>query len=350
MKKNLKKIPVLIKGVYENGLSKITKKPAKLYGLFFEVTDACNSRCRHCNVWRQKPTENHLTLPEIENIFKNPFFRNLREVIISGGEPLLREDLEEIILKIHKYIRPDALISLSTNGLMPKRAIKVAQTFLKKRINIVFGVSLDGIGEKHDKIRGVKGNFEKVDFLLHELMKLKTNYKEKLKVIVGFTLSPLTVNLMEEVKTYVERLEFDFLPQVYEKASFYFNEENHLKNTINNDMVREIQKLPSSFQKEVLLKAARNVRIKFRCSSMNTFFVLHCNGDVSPCLRYSHIRLGNLREQSIDEIWQSKAVKEARMMIKNCSGCYNTWGVGWSLKAWFFPFLKLILKTTLKRK
>lgn len=339
----------LAKGACQTIFLKAARKPPKLFGLFFEVTDACNSRCKHCNIWRQKPTLNPLTPKEVEKIFQNTFFKDLKEVIISGGEPLLRSDLEEIILTMQKYIQPNALFSLSTNGLMPERAIKTTRTLIENGVHTIVGVSLDGIGEKHDEVRGVKGNFERVDFLLHELVLLQDKYKDKLSVIVGFTLSPLTVDSMEDVRAYTERLGFLFLPQVYEEVSFYFNK-GDIEPTNRKNLIKAIQELPPSFQKEVMLKAAKGNPLKFRCSGMETFFVLHCNGDVSPCLRYSHIRLGNLREQSIDEIWQSKVVKEARKMIRNCNGCYNTWGIGWSLQAWFPPFFNLLLRTVIKKK
>lgn len=348
MIKEFKKAINLVKQTGQNLVLKSAGKPPRLYGLVFGVTDACNSRCRHCNIWRQKPTLNPLTPAEVEKIFKNPFFKDLKEVIITGGEALLRSDLEEIILVLHKYIRPDALISLSTNGLMPERAIKAAEVLVKNGIQTIVGVSLDGIGEKHDEIRGIQGNFKRVEFLLKELKKLKEKHKDRLSIAIGFTLSPWTVNSMNEVRSYAERLGLEFLPQVYEEASFYFNEGN-IKATENKNMIGAIKELPSSFQKEVMLEAARGKNLKFRCSSMKTFLFLHCNGDIAPCLRYSHLRLGNLRKQSIEEIWQSKAVKEAREMIRNCRQCYNTWGVGWSMKAWFPPFLKLLLRTFLKK-
>jgi len=349
MIKDFKTAINLAKGTCQTIALKTAQKPAKLYGLFFEVTDACNSRCKHCNIWRMKTTPNPLTVEEVEKIFQNSFFKDLKEVIISGGEPVLRPDLEELLLVMSKHIRPDVIMSLSTNGLLPERVIKTTKTLVENGIRTIVGVSLDAIGEKHDEIRGVKGNFEKVDFLLHQLIGLQGQHKDKLSVTVGFTLSPLTVDSMEDVRVYTEKLGLHFLPQVYEEVSFYGKEDNKEKIT-NEKLIKAIQKLPSSFQRDVMLKAAMGKGLKFRCSSMDTFFILHCNGDVSPCLRYSHLRLGNLREKSIDEIWQSEEVKKARKMIKSCNECYNTWVTGWSMIAWFLPFFPTLLNCYLKKK
>jgi len=329
-------------------VSRITNQPQKIYGIFFEVTDACNSRCRHCNIWQQKPTADLLTPKEIEKIFRNPYFSGLQEIIISGGEALLRPDLEEVILIMHRYAKPNAFFSLSTNGLMPERALKATQTLVESGVNTIVGVSLDGIGENHDEVRGVKGNFERVDRLFHELKKMQNRYKDNLNVTVGFTLSPLTVNSMKDVEAYSEKLGFLFLPQVYEEAPFYINEGN-VDSVGKEAMIKAIEELPFSLQKEIMLKAAKGEQIKFKCSSMETFFVLHCNGDVSPCLYWSNMRLGNLREKPIDEILQSQAVKDAReKTISGCSRCYNTWGTGWSMKAWCPPLINFLLRSTVE--
>jgi MoaA/NifB/PqqE/SkfB family radical SAM enzyme len=57
---------------------------------------------------------------------------------------------------------------------------------MKNGITLDVGVSLDGIGEVHDKIRGVPGNFAKADWLLHKLVELKNKkYHEKLSIAAG---------------------------------------------------------------------------------------------------------------------------------------------------------------------
>lgn len=345
MKKNtIKKASNLIEGTAKTIISKSTGKPQKLYGLVFEATDACNSHCKHCNIWQQKPTQNLLTPAEIERAFQSPLLRDLREIIITGGEALLRPDLEEIMLIIHRNTREDALMSLSTNAIMPDRGIQATKAMVESGIQTIVGVSLDGLGEKHDEIRGTKGNFEKANYLLTELKKMKDLYGDKLDVVVSFTLSPLTVDSMAEVMAYSDKLGFIFLPQVYEEVSFYFNKGN-VEPIDKNRLMSALHKLPGSFQKEVMLMAAEGKSLKFNCSSLKNFFFLHCNGDISPCLLHSDKVYGNLRNQPLDEIWSSGKIKEGREMIANCSRCYNTWGVGWSLKAWFPPFTGLLLKT-----
>src|SRR4030066_716014 len=70
--------------------------------LWFGVTDKCNSRCRHCSIWNQKPTENPLTPDEIYRTLNDPIFKEVKYVINSGGEPVVRRDIEEIVLIEHE--------------------------------------------------------------------------------------------------------------------------------------------------------------------------------------------------------------------------------------------------------
>ena len=91
---------------------------------------------------------------------------------------------------------------------------------------MVFGISLDAVGEKHDFIRGTPGNFKKVDFLIKELIKLRTSHPDIIKGIsVGHTLSNLTADTVKEVMDYAKKLNIVFSTQLYEEFPYYYNKE-----------------------------------------------------------------------------------------------------------------------------
>ena len=121
--------------------------------LWFEITDECNGRCKFCNIWKKEPTSNILTAKEIEKVFGDNLFNGLRFIVISGGEPTFRDDFEEIILRIHNVL-PKASILFGTNCSLPEHAVRVVKSALKHNIDIGVGVSLDGVGERHDRVRG----------------------------------------------------------------------------------------------------------------------------------------------------------------------------------------------------
>ncbi len=307
------------------------------------ITDRCNSRCNHCNIWRKKPTENPLTPEEIENVFRDKLFRDVKYIIGTGGEATVRDDLEKIYLGLHKAL-PKARLQLSTNALLPERTIKLVNTAMQNDINLDVGVSLDGIGEAHDRIRGVKGNFEKADWLLHKLVDMRKKYKDKLGVVAGIVISDLTIDSLQGVRDYTKKLNIDLVEAWYNISSFYGNYTEEDKTKIKEKIIEAVKTQPPSPLQERWLLYLNGKSIKFSCFALNTFFVLKCNGDVVPCLNLWDLKVGNVRENSPASIWYGDKAKEVRKSIKNCQGCLNSWGAGWSFNSSYYPFLLYYLK------
>jgi len=337
-----------VKGIIFGAKNLILRSSSELLKpkwLWFEVTDRCNSCCTHCNIWRKKPTENPLSAKEIKEVFSDPLFQDLERITISGGEPVLRQDIEEIFIGLNKAC-PNAKLDLSTNGLLPERVLEVVKTIIEHNIPIEVGVSVDAIGEKHDSIRGVKGNFERVDRLLHELTLIRAQYGNKIKPVIGFTLSNLTLDFFEEVRAYAQKMRADFIVQWYNESSFYDNIGKNLvdKTTNKEKTMKILQSLPSDSLNDLWIKWLRGKPIKFRCFAMYTFCALRCNGDVVPCLTHWDVKVGNVREKSPTQIWHSSEAQKGREIVKKCPGCLNSWGVGWSFSSSFYPNLLFNLR------
>lgn len=323
-----------------------TSESLKPQQLWFEVTDRCNCRCKFCNIWRNAPTKNILTPDEIEKALSDDVFRNLKYIILSGGEPFLRNDLEEIIIRIHKTL-PKASILFGTNCSLPERAINVAKSAVKHNINIGVGVSLDGIGLGHDSVRGMRGLFEKVDWLLRELVALGKIAGDKLTISVGFVLSDFTLPMLEEVKTYTQKLNLPLHVQWYNEASYYDNiGEQLLSNT--EAIIEAVRSLPPTPIHEMGIKLLRGKSIRFPCFAMYTFCLLKCNGDMVPCFDFWDVKVGNVRESPPSLIWHSIEAKKARRKVKNCQGCLNACGAGWSFAASLYPLLLFRLRRNLR--
>jgi len=321
---------------FTNLMLRAVNRPLKPRWLVYEVTDACNSRCKHCSIWRKEPTKDFLTCEELKGVLEDDLFRNLESILITGGEPVLRHDLEEMIMTMHN-IRPEAKPYLSTNGLLPQRVIEVLEYAIKHDIRIGVGISLDGIGEKHDLIRGVKGNFEKTDYLLHRLIALRENCKDLIDLTIGFTLSSLTVDSFKETRAYAQRLNVGFLAQMYADFPYYYKVQGDF---VNDRLIETVKLLPNSPHHELWLKFLSGKSIKFPCFAMYSFCLLRCNGDMAPCLRFCDIQAGNVREDSPSVIWHSVAAKKARKLVKSCKGCLNDWGVNDSFQSYFLPILR----------
>ncbi len=153
-------------------LMRLTGRPRVLpLNITVSVTYRCNSRCRTCNIYTKKADE--FTLEEFDRTFASlgraPYWFTM-----SGGEPFLRDDLPDICESAHRHNRP-GIINIPTNGLLVDRIPAMVEKIARECADsqIIVNVSIDEIGERHDKIRGVPGSYEKAVASYRALRKLK---------------------------------------------------------------------------------------------------------------------------------------------------------------------------------
>ena len=130
--------------------------------LTFFVTNQCNARCKHCFYWKNlgKNENKELKLMEIKDMVSS-FRHRLSTVLLTGGEPFLREDLAQAC-KIFYDINRTKKVNIPTNGLEPELTYSCAKEIVENTglfLSII--VSLDGLEKKHDEIRGIQGAFQK---------------------------------------------------------------------------------------------------------------------------------------------------------------------------------------------
>lgn len=123
----------------------------------WELTLACNLRCMHCGSSAGKARRNELSTKEALKLVKDLADLGTHEVCLMGGEPLIRKDWYEIAKEVRKFGMNLSIISNAFN--IDKETIT---KFVKLDPHAI-STSLDGAyAETHDKIRGVKGSFDKV--------------------------------------------------------------------------------------------------------------------------------------------------------------------------------------------
>jgi glycosyltransferase involved in cell wall biosynthesis/MoaA/NifB/PqqE/SkfB family radical SAM enzyme len=144
----------------------------KPHEINFQITNKCNCKCKMCNVWKRKHGE-ETKCDQFKNLIQDPFFSEVQRVGITGGEPTLREDLFDFY-----KILPDVLskfkgASFITNGILTNRAFNVySKTFdfyRENGLSFQGAVSLDGLYDIHDNIRGLKGAFSNAVTTLFQL-------------------------------------------------------------------------------------------------------------------------------------------------------------------------------------
>jgi MoaA/NifB/PqqE/SkfB family radical SAM enzyme len=170
------------------------------------VNSRCNLNCIYCFGHYHDRNEDEYSLEEIKNIIDTLKKAGTRYILIQGGEPFIRNDLNEII----GYIDEKGIIpALVTNGIFVNRVKKTPN--LKKMDNIC--ISLDGLREGNDRQRG-KGVFDKVMEFIQEVRK----YHPKLKIRTNAVITKYTVD------TFKEYLEFCWNRNIEVQVSLLFKD------------------------------------------------------------------------------------------------------------------------------
>lgn len=130
--------------------------------LNLQAIDLCNSRCVMCHIWKDGVRET-MSLDQLRTYLSTPFFSEVKHVGITGGEPTLRKDLVELYLLLPECLPALTGASFISHGMQTARAVdfytRVHQLYRERSLEFSGMISLDGVGEAHDKVRGRKGAF-----------------------------------------------------------------------------------------------------------------------------------------------------------------------------------------------
>ncbi len=193
---------------YLDYLSKDISGKVKWGYFIFFITSRCNSRCQHCFYWKNLNKKDDLTLEEITKITKNA--GKIQVLLLSGGEPFLREDLFEII-KLFIKNNDVKVVSIPTNGIDTAKIIKNTERLVKKFPDITFSVnpSVDNLGDKNDILRGVKGCFQKSVKTIKILEKLRKKYKN-LEIVINTTISNNNYEDIDEIIDFFKKFNITY--------------------------------------------------------------------------------------------------------------------------------------------
>ncbi|MCZ7586275.1 MAG: radical SAM protein [Deltaproteobacteria bacterium] len=126
-------------------------------------TSVCDSRCLHCFYYEavDAPKNRTRLLPADTRKLAVAMGR-IKDLSLSGGEPILRHDLEALLEPILRIGRPRS-ITLPTGGLHAARVERAARFILRMlpETHLTISLSFDGPPEAHDRIRGVPGAYPK---------------------------------------------------------------------------------------------------------------------------------------------------------------------------------------------
>jgi radical SAM protein with 4Fe4S-binding SPASM domain len=282
------------------------------------VTYKCNARCTMCNIWRT-PAQNELSPEEWSNVPPA-----LRDINISGGEPFLREDLPSLV-EVFRNRCPRARIIISSNGIGPERIRGVASLLVRIDPTIGVGISIDGIGETHDRIRGVRGAYLQAT---ESLEILKGAGVKDLRV--AFTAVEQNLDEMEDVYELSRRLEVEFSCVVAHDSEIYFRTEGKfVKSTgtlitrLNSVALKELatsspKRWFRSYFYKGLADYLRDGRRMLPCLAGDATLFIDPTGEVYPC-NVLGLSMGNIRDRAFNELWSAEKAVDVRRKVRACS-------------------------------
>jgi radical SAM protein with 4Fe4S-binding SPASM domain len=298
----------------------------KIRCIRYTTTWECNSKCDSCNIWQIDPKKDEImTLEQLQTFAHNKLLKDVRRIIISGGEPFLLEDLPERLEILHKAI-PKAYFGMTANGLTPDRILRLVKRIyeLSPDINLInLGLSLNGRPEIHDRSRGIKGAFDKT-------MKTFELIKDLVPVRFSFTFLPYNI---DEYK-WVQQFAKEHCTEAYicwTVISNRFFDRNFLGGMTIQEFYQHLRPLlnevVSSIEKRYLYNSFIEERL-LDCTAFRDYFHIDPYGNIFPCnFKLTDDRiLGNIKEKRFDEIWDQKERLKIIKEIK-CGVCMYPNGV-----------------------
>jgi len=283
------------------------------------VTYRCNYRCLRCNIWKYpSPEEDEISLDVIRKL------PHLKFANITGGEPFLRSDINEIGKIVADKTDRATIV---TTGFFRRKAV----AFSKANPGIGIRISLEGLPKASDKLRGIPGGFDRSMRTLLELA--DTGLKD-----LGFSITLSDENYKDLMVLYnlAEKMNLEFATAVVHNSYYFHKTDNFFEH--KDDIAGEFKNLMKAFLR------TRRVKNWFRawfvggiinkiydrerllpCSAAQNMFYLDPFGEIRPC-NVKEVSLGNLKEKSFEEIWNGPQAEEVRRQVKSCK--QNCWMIG----------------------
>lgn len=277
--------------------------------LMLYATTRCQSRCKHCAIWRKE--EEHLTLLDIQAIMGSKCITPTTCVGLEGGEFLLHPEAEAIM---EWFAGHHPNYTLLSNCLAPSRVIDAVRKYHPAHLY----VSLDGNMETYIRMRGCNGH--------DRVMQVVETLKGEVPISLMFCLSPWnTFQDMEYVIGVALRHDIDVRIGIYGTMEFF----DTTAELLEADMEHYARQIPGNIHDTsenydfvLLYDEWRNGNLQLRCHSIFSQLVVHSNGNVPIC-QNRNIILGNIHDSSLDEIFNSRETHRIQCeMSHDCNGCW----------------------------
>ncbi|MDZ4699284.1 MAG: polysaccharide pyruvyl transferase family protein [Rhodothermales bacterium] len=300
----------------------------------FPVNDICNSQCQMCHIWKQK-LGRQITPDEIRVALANPLYREVTSVGINGGEPTLRKDLAELVQALIDVLPKLERINLITNAIVQKRVKKavdeLADTCGAAGVHLDVMVSLDGIGDVHDRVRGIKGNFASALGVLDHIQ----THAGVQSYRIGCTVIRENVYHVEEVLDWCQRRDLYarfrigiphqrlYGKDIVDPFAFTWEERFHFANFIDHlHLHYERQEGRRAFYRSLRDQVIYGKERKAGCSWKNEGVTLLSDGGLAYCAVESKT-IGNVIDDDSEAVFWANADHLSEIVEDKCKFCLH---------------------------
>ena len=318
----------------------------------FYPTSRCNLKCSHCFYHDSLNKRfNELNVDEIDKITKS--MDPILSLILTGGEPYLRHDLDKIV-KIFYENTKVPIITIPSNGWYLDKMDRQIKNMMEwcPYLTLNQQISIDGIGPDHNAIRmdkqivGADNSFEKAIKTIHHLKKLQKIYERiNIGIIITFTsdnqkkfkeiikeiysmVNPdnISINLVRGDPKQKVNLDLDL--KLYKEAVDYRDTLLYEKKMSGHSKFKgnRLATAGRILLNELVYKTFEENKYSTPCFAGNLSGVMYPEGDIYPCeiLDESH-KIGNIRDFKLDfkKLWLSHKAKEEGKFIRKTK-CFCT--------------------------
>jgi len=282
-----------------------------------------------CDIWENPTrTSEEVSLSVVRDLAHSRFLKGLVSLSLTGGEPLLREDLGEVA-GIFSRALPNCYMSIVTNGLTPALTERRVEEMLAQSTNELWvNVSIDSLDDSYNDVRGIPGGEKKVTKTTELLVEM-AGKNPRLNVGVLYTLMPENYRQALPVLKYANELGIQFTLNVINGGDVFYQQSPDATLQWYRDNLETIQDLFAELRAAGYDRPLTNKLLEFfpryleekpnrpvACVSGFTSAFISPFGDVYPCVPSGDdYKMGNLVEARFDDVWTSERARKVRMAV-----------------------------------
>ena len=318
----------------QKGLSILRRSltPNRPYHVQWFLTRRCNYRCRGCNVWREQGSEEELPADKIKEGLEILRRLGVIEIVFSGGNPLLRDDIDEIL----KYASRRFITTIYDNGSLATKKLDALRD-----VDFV-AISLDTFNEKlNDYIKGVPGSWEKA------MEAIETLHEEGISVTVSPTVSQLNLHeIIDFTKYFTDRgipvwyclygydtSAKDKLFGIGKKDDEFEIVDKKALARVYDTLIKMKKERNGIFITTRTLNALKNFALSgertWKCKALQSFFMIDHLGRVAGC----HCLKPVVSIFELLDVWDNPRFERLRKEYNECDQCSFLCYIFYSLHA-----------------